>query len=101
MPLHGWSITHWNAQLVRMGTNGVDVFPSLHCAASLYLLLFDYRHDRRRFWGYLVPCVGLWLSTIYLRYHYLIDDFAGFALALLAIAIARRYQTLRLQGRLP
>lgn len=91
VPLTGWQITQWNDALVRMGSNGVDVFPSLHCAVSAYILAFDALHRRWRFWIYLVPALGLWISTIYLRYHYFIDVVAGFALAALAMAIATRH----------
>jgi membrane-associated phospholipid phosphatase len=63
----------------------VDVFPSLHCAVSAFFLFFDLLHRRWRFWLYLVPCVGLWLSTIYLRYHYFIDVICGFVLAAFAL----------------
>jgi membrane-associated phospholipid phosphatase len=87
-PLTGGFLTDLNARLVAWGTTGVDVFPSLHCAVSCYILLFDARTSRRRFWIFLVPVVGLCLSTIYLRYHYAIDVMAGFALAGLALAIA-------------
>lgn len=88
VPLEGGVITRWNAQMVHAGSNGVDVFPSLHCAVSAYLLGFSYRHDRREFRFLLLPVIGLWVSTIYLRYHYLIDVLCGFALALLGLAIA-------------
>lgn len=88
-PLKGWWITSLNAAVVTRGSNGVDVFPSLHCAISTYLLLFDYQHRRWRFWCYLIPCVGLWCSTLYLRYHYLIDVICGFALALFALWLTR------------
>lgn len=89
-PLVGGPITTWNAALVSAGSSGVDVFPSLHVAVSSFLLGFDFRHKRRRFWAYLLPCLGLWLSTLYLRYHYLIDVLAGFALATLALWLAER-----------
>ncbi len=91
VPLTGWQITQWNDAIVRFGSNGVDVFPSLHCAVSAYILAFDYLHRRWRFWIYLVPAIGLWVSTIYLRYHYFIDIVAGFALAALAMAVASRW----------
>jgi membrane-associated phospholipid phosphatase len=90
-PLDGWWITKWNAAIVAAGSNKVDVFPSLHCAVSSFLLFFDRRHRPWRFKLYLVPAVGLWLSTIYLRYHYFIDVLCGFALAAFALWIARRY----------
>jgi len=91
--LDGWWITHWNAAIVARGSNGVDVFPSLHCAVSSFLLFFDRRHRPWRFRIYLVPCVGLWLSTIYLRYHYLIDIVCGFALSAFALWLCRRYSS--------
>jgi membrane-associated phospholipid phosphatase len=90
-PLDGWWITKWNAAIVAAGSNKVDVFPSLHCAISSFLLFFDRRHRPWRFKLYLVPAVGLWLSTIYLRYHYFIDVACGFALAALALRLANHY----------
>lgn len=88
-PLTGWAITRANDAVVRAGSNGVDVFPSLHCAVSAYLLGFDRWHRRWRYRLYLVPCVGLWFSTIYLRYHYLIDCVGGFALAAVALWLVK------------
>ena len=32
---------------------------------TLYLLVFDYWYYRRRFRRLLIPCVALWVSTIY------------------------------------
>jgi len=90
-PLTGWAITRCNAWVVANGSNGVDVFPSLHCAVSSFLLFFDRQHARWRYRLYLVPCVGLWLATIYLRYHYFVDVVAGFALATFALWLANRW----------
>ncbi len=87
VPLTGGWLTQANAGFVDIGGNKVDVFPSLHCAASAFVLAFDYRHSRRRFWLFLVPVVGLWFSTVYLRYHYLVDLVAGFALAAVALKV--------------
>jgi membrane-associated phospholipid phosphatase len=92
VPLEGFAITRWNDAIVRWGSNGVDVFPSLHCALSSYFLFFDRRHARWRFRLYLVPCIGLWISTIYLRYHYFIDIAAGFALSAFALWLAARFE---------
>lgn len=91
VPLTGWWFTKWNAAVVAQGSNGVDVFPSLHCAVSSFFLFFDRQHRPWRFKLYLVPCIGLWVSTIYLRYHYLIDVVCGFALSAFALWMARRY----------
>jgi membrane-associated phospholipid phosphatase len=61
----------------------MDAFPSVQLAASLYLLLFDWQHWRRRFWWVLTPCLMLWLSTMYLRFHYFVDLLAGMVVALI------------------
>jgi hypothetical protein len=87
--LAGGLFTQLNAAMVSFGSNHVDVFPSLHCAISTYMLLFDRWYKPQRFRIYAVPCVGLWISTIYLRYHYLIDVIVGFALAAFALWLAR------------
>jgi hypothetical protein len=92
-PLTGWTITRLNDAVVRAGSNGVDVFPSLHCAVSSFLLFFDRWYRRWRFRVYLVPCIGLWISTIYLRYHYFIDCACGFALAAFALWMVRPRST--------
>jgi hypothetical protein len=92
VPLEGGPITRWNDAIVRFGSNGVDVFPSLHCALSSFFLFFDRRHARWRFLVYAAPCVGLWVSTLYLRYHYVVDVAAGFALSGFALWIAARFE---------
>lgn len=87
--LTGGPITHFTKRMVEFGSNRVDVFPSLHCAVSAYILGFYWHYHRGHFWWLLVPVTGLWVSTIYLRYHYLVDVAFGFALALLAILLVR------------
>jgi hypothetical protein len=92
VPFTGWFFTHWNAEMVRFGSNGVDVFPSLHCAVSSYMLFFDRWYKKWRFRLYAIPCIGLWFSTIYLRYHYLIDVIVGFALSAAVLYLTRRWR---------
>lgn len=89
VPLSGWVITRLNAAIVTAGSNGVDVFPSLHCAVPCFILFFDRWHKPWRFRCYAIPCAGLWLATIYLRYHYAVDLAAGFALAAAALYAVR------------
>ena len=87
-PIEGGWLTTINATLISAGSNGTDVFPSLHCAVSCYILFFDRRFKPWRFYLYFLPCIGLWISTIYLRYHYLIDLIAGFILAAFCLWLA-------------
>jgi len=94
--LHGPWLVDSTLDAVNRGSNMVDVFPSVHVAASLYLLLFDWKHWRRRFWWVLAPCVVLWWSTIYLRFHYFVDLVGGVVVALIGWWTARKYECGRL-----
>lgn len=89
--LHGPWLVDTMLGVVDRGSNSVDVFPSVHVAASLYLLLFDWQHNRRRFRWVLVPCGVLWFSTVYLRFHYFVDLLAGVAVALIGVWVARSH----------
>ena len=91
----GW-LTNAGGTFIERRTNGVDVFPSIHMAASLFLLLFDFQHRRTHFWWVLAPTVGLWISTVYLRYHYGVDLIAGIVLALGCIWLTRWFAQTRL-----
>ena len=93
--LTGGAITALNHMMVVQGSNKVDVWPSLHCAVSLFILGFAWRHHRRQFWFLLAPVCGLWLSTFYLRYHYFIDVMCGFALAAFALYESGRHANTR------
>lgn len=66
-----------------------DCFPSGHTELTLLVLYYSYRFHRRTFWLLLAPGSLLIISTVYLRYHYIIDVFAGALLALLVIAMAK------------
>lgn len=90
-PLEGAFLLEWTLPTVNAGSNAIDVFPSVHVAATLYLLLFDWQHGRRRFWLYVLPCLVLWWSTMYLRFHYFVDLLGGIAVALAGWTMALQY----------
>ncbi|MFY7817912.1 MAG: phosphatase PAP2 family protein [Akkermansiaceae bacterium] len=69
--------TRLNAHLVEQGSNRVDVFPSLHSAITWFFLGYWWRMKRQVFWLCLLPACGLFLATLYLRYHYGVDVIAG------------------------
>jgi membrane-associated phospholipid phosphatase len=91
-PLHGPWLLDWVLKPVNGASNSVDAFPSVHLAVAVYLLLFDWRHWRRRFWWVLTPCMLLWLSTMYLRFHYFVDLLAGAGLALVSWWVAEKFE---------
>lgn len=57
-----------------------DCFPSLHTGASLVLLWSTFRHARRLFWVLAPIVASIPIACVYLRYHYVIDVLAAFAL---------------------
>jgi len=87
--LTGSWITNAADAVVVWGTNRVDCFPCLHFAVTFFILVFDYWHCNRRFFCLALPCVGIWISTIYLRQHYLVDLFGGLVLGLFALWLVR------------
>jgi membrane-associated phospholipid phosphatase len=46
----------------------------------------------------ILPCLGLWIATIYLRYHYLTDVLCGFLLAQVGIFVSFRSSTFFLRS---
>jgi membrane-associated phospholipid phosphatase len=75
--------------------NKTDAFPSGHTAVSLMCLYYAWKEREKKLFAYLIPVVtGLIISTVYLRYHYVIDVIAGIALTGLTIALAPRLRRL-------
>ena len=69
--------------------NKTDAFPSGHTAVSLMCLYFAWKEREKKLFAVFIPVVtGLLISTVYLRYHYVIDVIAGIALTGLTIALA-------------
>jgi membrane-associated phospholipid phosphatase len=58
-----------------------DAFPSGHTAVILITLFFSLKYRKKTFFFFLIPVLGLIFSTVYCRYHYVIDVLAGIALA--------------------
>jgi len=82
VPLEGSFIT----DLVRDALNALehnkrDCMPSGHTQIVLMVLYLTHRYKRFLFYIFLPIICGLILSTVYLRYHYVIDLFAGAAFA--------------------
>lgn len=75
-----------------------DVFPSLHTAVPVYLTLFAFHNRRRVPFHYTWPLLVFFASqiviaTMYLRWHYLADIFAGIGLAVTAALVSRPVAT--------
>jgi membrane-associated phospholipid phosphatase len=69
--------------------NKTDAFPSGHTAVSVMSLYYAWKEREKKLFTGMIPVVtGLIISTVYLRYHYVIDVIAGIALTGLTIALA-------------
>jgi membrane-associated phospholipid phosphatase len=75
--------------------NKTDAFPSGHTAVSLMSLYYAWKERENKLFAGLVPVVtGIIISTVYLRYHYVIDVIGGVALTGLTLALAPGLQRL-------
>ena len=91
VPLEGGFLTDFvRDTLNSIEHNKRDCMPSGHTQIALIVLYLSCRYQRWLFYV-LVPIVsGLILSTIYLRYHYVIDLCVGAALAVPCVIVAPR-----------
>ena len=66
-----------------------DAFPSGHTAITLVVVIYAWKYSKPYFWILTVVGSSLLFSTVYLRYHYVVDVIAGILLTLVMITIAR------------
>jgi membrane-associated phospholipid phosphatase len=67
-----------------------DAFPSGHTMIAAVVLLVAFRRARDVFAGLFPVAVCLILSTVYCRYHYVVDVLAGLILAIATVPIGDR-----------
>jgi membrane-associated phospholipid phosphatase len=67
-----------------------DCFPSGHTAMAIACVFYGFRSGRAFGWAFVPVAVGVVLSTVYLRYHYVVDVLAGVVLALLCVGPLER-----------
>ncbi len=90
---------------------GGGAFPRLHVGISTVALIYArrYRYFSRLYqwiWYLYIPLViSLWVSTVYLRHHWMIDIFAGWAVAYIGCCLAdvslKRWNRLRRRYAFP
>ncbi len=68
----------------RGGARG-GAFPSSHVSISTVILLVTWKYQPRWLYGFVPIYAGLVFATVYGRFHYLLDVFAGWALALVVV----------------
>jgi membrane-associated phospholipid phosphatase len=90
MELQTGPLSQWiQSTLDGLEQNKTDAFPSGHTAVALVSLFYAWKSREKVLFWILVPAVSaLIISTVYLRYHYVVDVIAGVLLAALTILIA-------------
>jgi membrane-associated phospholipid phosphatase len=83
-----WLFDGMQHALDRLESAHYDCFPSGHTELTLIAWWSSRRISVKLFGAYSVYTVLIILATIYLRYHYTIDVFAGAALAAVVLAVA-------------
>jgi hypothetical protein len=84
--LTGGTFWRWVRETVDAGGAQKDIFPSLHTASPTFFAIFSFRHRKHFPFKYTWPVMAflatqIIIATMFLRWHYLIDIFAGLALA--------------------
>jgi len=91
VPLEASFLTDFVRDILNaMEHNKRDCMPSGHTQIALMLLYLSWRYKKILFCVLFPLVCGLILSTVYLRYHYVIDLMAGTALAILCVLVAPR-----------
>ena len=90
IPLSGvWLFQPVREMLDRAEGITRDCFPSGHTELTLLVLIYARSFHKKVFWCLLPLGTGVIISTVYLRYHYVIDVVAGLLLAIMIVIIAR------------
>jgi hypothetical protein len=78
-------------ELGNEATGGLQgVFPSLHVGCSVYLCLSDLRKNLLRGLTYLPVVALIYVATIFLRFHYVVDLIAGTIIPVVCIPLGER-----------
>ncbi len=89
-PLTGYVVTPFQQWIMKNGDIHGGCMPSSHVAVALVILLLAWSY-RRRMAIFLTPLVvGLFIATVYNRYHYVSDVVMGIAVGLVAFYWGKR-----------
>ena len=88
-PLTGvWLTTAIREALNHLENVQRDAFPSGHTEITLLTMMYAKKYSKSYFYILLVIGTSLIISTVYVRYHYVVDVMAGIVLAIVVFTIA-------------
>lgn len=65
-----------------------DAFPSGHTEMTILTMIYAWKYSKKYFWVLSIVGTSMIISTVFLRYHYVIDVIAGALLAYLVYSIS-------------
>jgi membrane-associated phospholipid phosphatase len=87
LPLHGmWLFHGMQTTLDKLESFAYDAFPSGHTELTILAAWYSRKLSNVWFGAYFAYTSAIIFATVYLRYHYTVDVFAGAILAVLLIA---------------
>lgn len=89
-PLNGYFVTALQDWIMEHGDIYGGCMPSSHVAVALVVLMLAWTYQRRLAWIFTPLVTILSISTVYNRYHYVSDVFAGIIVGLVAFFIGKR-----------
>jgi membrane-associated phospholipid phosphatase len=79
-----------SSTLDKLERTKFDVFPSGHTMIAVVVLVVSFQRARDAFWWFLPIAALLIFSTVYCRYHYVVDVVAGTLLAVISVPLGDR-----------
>jgi membrane-associated phospholipid phosphatase len=86
----GWMFTHLVEFVEKHGRIHGGAFPSAHVTGSFVATIAAYRFSRKLGHAVLILALGVCMSAVYGRYHYVVDIWGGMIAAALGNWIARQ-----------
>jgi membrane-associated phospholipid phosphatase len=100
VPLETTSLSRTiSSTLDELENTKFDVFPSGHTMIAVVVMIVAFQRARDAFWWLLPVAVCLVISTVYCRYHYVVDVIAGTVLAVITVPLGDRIYDWAVQSR--
>lgn len=84
----GYFFTHFVSFLIHNGALQGGAMPSSHCSTAIIFLVTVCRFSPKKLFPIaLIIVTSMWISTIYGRYHYVVDVIAGIGIGIFALLV--------------
>jgi membrane-associated phospholipid phosphatase len=91
IPLNGYLLTNPIREIIDiLEPNKFDAFPSLHSGILTTTMIISYRYARGMFYLFIPIAIGIMISLVYCRYHYVIDIIAGILVSLVSYHLSSK-----------